>query len=318
VFLFRRVKQVGRNFYFKTGAPSDFFLPTPIHKNFILMPNILVPTDFSENALTAVLFAVPFAAHFGLDVLLAHIVEPSSLQDPTAEEGNNPLTEDKKQQAWELMRQHLARIEQLLPEDNRVKITPTIPVNNFGTGIQQLLAQRNSRLIIMGTKGASGLKRIFFGSNATYLIENTPVPLLAIPEKTQFAGVKEAVIAINLKEFRITENLLLLKDMVKAFGASITAVTVVPPGEDLRGERERIASELENMLGTLVKWQEITSGNPVEAIQDYVAAASPDVLVLMPQPKSAFEEIFGQKVTQAIIYQPTGPILIIPYRTHPT
>ena len=46
-------------------------------------------------------------------------------------------------------------------------------------------------LIVMGTKGASGLKEVLFGSNTVHVIKNAKCPVLAVPSEFVFESPRE-------------------------------------------------------------------------------------------------------------------------------
>ena len=57
----------------------------------------------------------------------------------------------------------------------------TFAHGNLITALKKIIAVQKPDLIVMGTKGASGLKRILIGSNTVNVIAKTKVPVLVIP-----------------------------------------------------------------------------------------------------------------------------------------
>src|SRR5207342_2350709 len=71
------------------------------------------------------------------------------------------------------------------------------------TVLKKIIAVQQPDLIVMGTKGASGLKRILIGSNTVNVIAKTRVPVLVIPEVARFEnffnkGKNRIVLATDL------------------------------------------------------------------------------------------------------------------------
>ena len=69
---------------------------------------------------------------------------------------------------------------------------------------KKLAAAHRPDLIVMGTKGATGLKRILIGSNTVNVIANTKIPVLVIPEVARFEdflrkGKNRIVLATDLE-----------------------------------------------------------------------------------------------------------------------
>lgn len=80
------------------------------------------------------------------------------------------------------------------------KIDPTYKdveihtISRYGNLIVQIntiaRAAANIDLIVMGTRGASGMMELFFGSNTADVIEQVRVcPVLAVPSKARYSGI---------------------------------------------------------------------------------------------------------------------------------
>jgi nucleotide-binding universal stress UspA family protein len=280
------------------------------------MRKILVPTDFSPNALTAFCYAVPFAAEFNADLVVAHVISRPTLPANTPLEVYETVMDGEKQLAWEQMQQQMALKKEALPDDHDVRVIPVVISNTFVKGVTQLVAQENAGLIIMGTKGATGLKRLFVGSNTTDMIEHAPVPLLAIPEKAKYRGMKKILVALNVKQWKGTEPLHLLRRIVQACAASVTILTVAQPGAEGAANIAKVQAEVEEALGVSPSWVEVKGKDAVASIQEYVDQTKPDLLVLMPQPKSLWQQLFSTSVTYEFVFKPEIPVLVVPARTY--
>lgn len=86
------------------------------------------------------------------------------------------------------------------------------------TSMNEVVNIHRPDLIVMGTKGASGLKRILIGSNTVKLIAKTKVPVLVIPEKARFKsflrkGKNRIILATDLEELKNEEPLDILKEI---------------------------------------------------------------------------------------------------------
>jgi hypothetical protein len=78
---------------------------------------------------------------------------------------------------------------------------PSSHLVKIGDPIDEIIdaAQKcKSQLIVMGTHGASGLKRILFGSNTSNVISKSNIPVLAIPQRYRFKKINSIVYATDL------------------------------------------------------------------------------------------------------------------------
>jgi nucleotide-binding universal stress UspA family protein len=66
--------------------------------------------------------------------------------------------------------------------------------------INQFVKEQKIDLIIMGTKGASGLKEFFVGSNTEKVVRWSPVPVIAIKKSAKASSIKNIVFPSTLHD----------------------------------------------------------------------------------------------------------------------
>ena len=143
------------------------------------MNRILVPTDFSDTALKAALYAAEIARKSGATVCLLHAAELGHeyihQPFPLNEKYNELVKEERSDELLEL-----AKIVTNLYENIKVEIALVKPdvVDNIIT----FCHAHRFDLIAMGTKGSSGIKEVIAGSTTARVIAKTTVPVLAIPD----------------------------------------------------------------------------------------------------------------------------------------
>ena len=76
-------------------------------------------------------------------------------------------------------------------------------------------------LIIMGTKGAQGIKKLFKGSNTSNLMLQTNTPILIIPEDTHYESLKKILWASDFKPLINPNSLDLLKKIALSTDSSV-------------------------------------------------------------------------------------------------
>jgi nucleotide-binding universal stress UspA family protein len=181
------------------------------------MKKILVPTDFSRNATKAVMYAAEIAKRCNATICLLHILEAvtgrihqpyelhESLEEEIVNNRHNELAILQKSMAISY------------PD---VKIHTEVTKGTVTNTIAEFAGKNEIDLIVMGTKGATGLKEIFMGSVATATIGSTKIPVLAIPDEYEMEVPDRIIFATNSFE----ENELLLNkivDLAKLFSAVI-------------------------------------------------------------------------------------------------
>lgn len=164
-----------------------------------IRPNlILVPTDFSEPAAHALRFASRLAERFGARIRLMYadyFVPPVDFSASAAVE--YALTSDE---AADEAKKHLIRLaEEYLPKavpyDTRVVIDSPVPA------IVDEARNSNADLVIMGTHGRTGFRRLIVGSVTESVMRVINVPLIAISpltdERRLAAGLPRIVCAVD-------------------------------------------------------------------------------------------------------------------------
>jgi len=198
------------------GAISDF----------LLVRNILVPTDFSPASLKAIECALPLLNSFQAELHLVHVSEPDY---PLANMAGVPLILSKSE-LNPRVRRHLHRIANKhslhLGREN-IHALHGRPFEE----ICHLARERRIDLIVMASRGNTGLKRLALGSTAEHVVRHSPCPVLVIhpTDRQQDNGRKEAKGALRFDRILVPidfsgcslKGLSYAKGLAKRFGSKL-------------------------------------------------------------------------------------------------
>lgn len=136
---------------------------------------LLVPHDFSTHSLGALRLAASWAKALGAGVTLLHVVEPVVFPQLYAVD---PLPEETFERARERSTSELETvIAEVFAE------VPAEAVVVSGTAAETILLEAEAReadLVVMGSRGLSGLEHLLLGSVAEKVLRRSPVPLLTV------------------------------------------------------------------------------------------------------------------------------------------
>lgn len=133
---------------------------------------ILVPVDFSETSQKAVDMATELAGKLGLEIVLLHVYEPPVLVYPDVSPG---LMVSMYQ---ELLAAGKRSLEALAA---RTGVTRTLfREGSAGHEIVNAAGELHPRMIVIGTHGRRGIRRILMGSVAEYVLRHSDVPVLSV------------------------------------------------------------------------------------------------------------------------------------------
>jgi nucleotide-binding universal stress UspA family protein len=146
----------------------------------VRIKKILVPFDFSEPAEHALDFAQKLAVGFGASVEALYVVPDfPNAAFPIPELGAVPLA---AQSVDELVDEAKAQLhEALAPEDTRHRyLRKTVLAGEPHARIVWYAAAENVDLIVLGTHGRTGAKRMFLGSVAERVVREATCPVLTV------------------------------------------------------------------------------------------------------------------------------------------
>ena len=151
------------------------------------MKKILLPTDFSDNSWNAIKYALQLFKDQECNFVLLNTYTPiiyqfEYLQSSAAQFGPVDTLKESSQKGLDELQ------ENILSEFNNPKhvFTKISSFNSLTTEIDDLYTNNIMDIIVMGTKGASGVTGVLFGSNTIHVIKNAKCPVMAIPSDFSF------------------------------------------------------------------------------------------------------------------------------------
>jgi nucleotide-binding universal stress UspA family protein len=141
-----------------------------------MFKRILVPVDFSAHSAAAVERAIEFAKSFDAEIDLIHSyqIQPGSI---------TPYGTVYPENFFEDL--HLAASEKLQGVCNQVRAAGVEAKMHLSHevpsyAIVEAAKQLNSDLIVMATRGTTGLKHVLLGSVAERTVRHAPCPVLTL------------------------------------------------------------------------------------------------------------------------------------------
>jgi nucleotide-binding universal stress UspA family protein len=135
-------------------------------------PSVLCPIDFSGSSRGALRYAAAVAAHFGARLTLLAVTDPL-LHEADQVEGPANLTEETTRELDRFFRQTFAERPHGI-SDVRLEVTS----GKSAAEILRVSRGRGCDLIVMGSHGATGFRKLFFGSTTERVLRETTVPVL--------------------------------------------------------------------------------------------------------------------------------------------
>ena len=268
------------------------------------MEKILVPTDFSPIADNAMQYAVELASNFESEILLFHAY---SFNKKIHYNRNFPA--DQQPYVKQIEHQMLntrKKFEEITAEKG-ISIITRVKEKSIFTLFNSSVNRNEISLIVMGTKGASGLVKMILGSVASTAIDMAEVPVLVVPPESSFSSLEHIVLAIDHR--MVTEDVLSpLQKLANKFGAKVTVINV-NNGDD-HNNHPKILSSLEGVETTYKNVPFSKSIN--DSINAFIKKEGCDLLCMVRREKSFFESIFKKSITKTQVYNNSVPLLVLP------
>jgi nucleotide-binding universal stress UspA family protein len=162
------------------------------------MTIILTLVDFSDASANAVSFAAELSKRSSARIIIANILQKG---------GDEEETKNK-----------LKSIESDLKKSFDINCETFLAHGSLIPTLKKIIAVQRPDIIVMGTKGASGLKKMLIGSNTVNVISKIKVPVLVIPEVARFEnffkkGKNRIVLATDLDMLENQTALDILKEI---------------------------------------------------------------------------------------------------------
>ncbi|TDH29242.1 universal stress protein [Segetibacter sp. 3557_3] len=279
------------------------------------MKKILVPTDFSQTAEKAFRFAVNLALKVDGAIVLYHVYTPVNSTFIGVEQDRRIYNAQMKDKALK----RLQRLKKKVAGEPCSIAIETIVARSPLTGSILSFARQNEiDLITMGTQGASGLKKVLVGSEASRIAGESPVPVLLIPEKFEWKDPRDIVFATNY-DFSELHALQLAIEFAKIYEAGITVVhffELTATRDSLKIEMgffQRFADHIKKLFSSCqIAFKPILTDSVEETIENLSREVPYDTMVMVRRNKTYLQKLFSKSFTRAMSYVTTIPLLIVP------
>ncbi len=262
---------------------------------------VLLPTDFSENA--------DLAAQFAIDIVKrtnGHLLALHGYDLPYAEHSmTTSLLEEMKLNADN----HMAEFKKNILDQSGVSHESEVRMGNPIRLIKDFAKTKEIELVVMGTKGASGIEEFLIGSNAASVIQNLDVPVLVIPPKSQVKPLKKIVLASDLDLKKKERPLQRLRNFAKIYGASIEILYLQSDSGIGLGNRnflEEVLHDVEHNYSVIK-----AEGDLDKAILNHCEAKKADVVTAITKRYGFFEGLFHKSTTSKLAYHTHIPMLAL-------
>lgn len=277
------------------------------------MKQILVPTDLSENAWNALRYGLELFKKNKCTFYLIHVnpIPGYSGAGTSLKRASGNLADSLLKSSMEDLHTLIERIEKL-PLNTNHKFVPLAFYSYFIDTVKNEVKNKNIDLIIMGTKGATGLKKVSIGSNTGDVITKVKCPLLAVPEDALYKEPKEIAFPTDFQLSYDLKVLDALIEMTTANNATLRILHISKKGEELNQEQLKNKDFLQDYLVDVDHSFHSLTGTKLEiAVQCFTESRDIDMIAMVAKNLNFFQRIVFRPAVEEISYITEVPFLVL-------
>ena len=264
------------------------------------MNRIVFPTDFSEDSVKAFEFALNYLSSSETEFIVTNVYQMHSGNVS----GTFYLLEEIKRQAEADMKSF---IEGLSKKHPNVKISSKVLQGDFDSQCNAVAIQYQADCIIMGTKGASGIKEALIGSNTASLMKGLKAPLFVVPFNAMNNKLEKFIFSYDGTD--LTNK---AKEQISKFSKWFKLNTVAVHVNNQKHEALSNWSELDHLFGENEFETEEITAEQFEAGLESVCKNQSGILCMVRHKKSFWENLFNQSDSRRAVMHAELPVLVIP------
>ncbi|WP_308992871.1 universal stress protein [Mariniflexile litorale] len=278
------------------------------------MMNILLPTDFSNNSWNAILYATRFFEKTPCNFYLLNVTRMENLvvgadtYIPTHEIIESIYIKPSKKKLRELLK----KISHNINDNEKHKFYTLSDYNFFLESIRKHIDEKNMDMIIMGTKGASGLEEYIVGSNAGDVITKVKCTTLIVPEHAKYSEIKEVAFPTDYNLSYDIKTLQPLTNFLNAFEANLRIIHIDKKNTSLNTEQLSNKDLLNDYFEDFKPSFHLLTNKKVEdAIQCFVESRDIDMITMVAKNLNYFQSILFHSKVEKITYHTHIPFLVL-------
>jgi len=263
------------------------------------MKTILLMTDFSDNAKNAIQYAINmYGEEVNYILLNTYIVRENSGAFMSVADRIKEISEEE-------LSNELTYIENKFSQYSNLNITTLSQRGGPIDSVNIIKSQHPIDLIVMGTKGASGLTKLLIGSVTASIVKETNLPVLIVPEKAEYQPIKKIVFAVD--DFKMDDELLRpLTSMIQKEKSTLHLLNVVNK-EALNLNME----ELKKLYGQNIVIESVVGESVSEEIEKFATDNQINLITVVAHHNKFFDRLFHKSVSQELVFHAKLPILVL-------
>lgn len=274
------------------------------------MKKILFPTDFSDVSNNAFIYALKLAETIHAEIITLHVYQMLQPKFADFSAYLYEVYEVTELSNFENYRDEVPVLRNIAEKNSlgHIKTSHVLVMGNFIHEIQKLTQEENIDFVVMGTKGATGLKETFLGTVTTKVMDDVKAIVFAIPSHCQYQPIKRILFVTQFKpnDFKAFKKVM---ELAHLFQAHIDCLCV-------QQHQHEAKNDFADDWKTIVEKQDITLhtivSNDVEGIiLNFIELHKINTIAMLVYHRNFFEKLFQISLSKKLAFHADVPILAI-------
>jgi len=277
------------------------------------MTKVLIPYDFSDQANFALDFAIKIGETIdNIHLEVVHVMEiPNSTSFATM--GGGEQFPDMENQVFfvELMEHRKDQIAKLKEKHGGkpYSFDAKIKLGNAFQGISESINEENPDLVIMGSKGVSGMEEVLIGSNTEKVVRTASCPVVTVKSETDPKDIHKIVFASDFSN-ESAEVAARIKRLKHILQAQLYLVYINTPGnfETSRESIQRIKEFASNHGIEDAKAEIYNSRSEESGILEFADDINADLIAMTTHGRTGFLHLVMGSITEDVVNHAKRPV----------
>jgi len=273
------------------------------------MKTIIVPTDFSPISTNAMNYAADMAQAIGASITLLNVYQvPVSMTEvPVVMVSVEELRKGSETKLEELKKglEHISY--------GKLKIYTECRLGNVVDELEELCKHLQPFAVVMGTKGATGVERMLFGSTTLTAVKHLTWPVIVVPPGKEYGeGIKKIGFACDFQQVVETTPVDYIKNVIETFRAEFHVLNVDYEGRHFKPDTPEQSLLLHTLLEDMnPKYDFINHMDIEDGINEFAETNNLDLIITIPKKHKLLDAIFKPSSTKQLVIQSHVPVMCV-------
>lgn len=270
------------------------------------MKTIIVPLDFSEEAMNGLNMAIMMANKTGATIKLVYVIDRNTSGDAATLEREVQSAKAKFENVLKTCREK---------SNYKCGISYVVSTGKIFRDITDMAEKSDDALIVLSTHGESGFEELFIGGNAYKIASHSRKPVLAVRRSEIPSNINKIVLPLDFtKETR--EKVPYTAMLAKLFNSEIHLITVRSTKlKSIDKKLHQYSDQVAAYLGKHdipFKTDHLFGINLTDTILDYSKSIEADLISIMSEQEKSLTNLLLGNYAHQMINKSYIPVLINP------